>query len=49
MLSITRYAVEFEATFPNIAFWWRSTPSADNDVPPSASITARSRNTTPGS
>ena len=47
--SITRKAVEPEATGPNSDAWSRSARRSARQSPPSASITARSRTTRPGS
>src|SRR5664280_911872 len=47
--SITRNAVESDGTPPNRSAWSRSAPRSARHSPPSESITARSRSTTPGS
>jgi len=47
--SITRNAVESEATAPNSGAWSRTARRSARQSPPSASITARSRTTRPGS
>jgi len=49
MLSSTRHAVASEATDPNRSPWLRSTARSAIASPPSASITARSTATRPGS
>ena len=49
MLSMTRNAVESEATLPNRSAWSRNAPRSARQSPPSQSITTRSRSTTPGS
>ena len=45
----TRHAVGSDATAPNRSGWSRSTLRSDRLVPPSATITARSTSTRPGS
>src|SRR5450631_1016163 len=47
--AITRNAVEPDATLPYRSGWSRDAPRSAKQSPPSASITARSRSTTPGS
>ena len=47
--SSTRHAVGSDATDPNRSGWSRSTLRSDRLVPPSATITARSTSTRPGS
>jgi hypothetical protein len=47
--SMTRKAVAFEATSPNNGSWSRTARRSARQSPPSASITARSRTTRPGS
>jgi len=47
--SITRKAVESEATSPKSGCWSRTERRSARQSPPSASITARSRTTRPGS
>ena len=49
MESMTRHAVESDATPPNRSGWSLRAPRSHNASPPSASITAKSRRTTPGS
>lgn len=49
IFSITRNAVESDATNPKSSCWSRTTARSDTHSPPSASITARSLITTPGS